>query len=182
MRRLALFGLLAVVLLGSLLLERRLTGTKTIPPADGDTLELLVGDDAPAVRRSAPIEPPPVQARTVETPAPHPASRAAPVPELAEGESLEAFCQRVYGSELYAESLAAANGLASPAAAKAGGKLELPRKETLEKRYRVKRNDSLSQIAERYLGSMKEADRLARWNHLENKNALRENQVLRIPD
>jgi hypothetical protein len=42
MRRLVLFGLLAVVLLGSLLLERRLTGTRTIPPAEGDTLEMVL--------------------------------------------------------------------------------------------------------------------------------------------
>ncbi|MFO0984087.1 MAG: LysM peptidoglycan-binding domain-containing protein [Planctomycetota bacterium] len=181
MRKLLLFGLLAAILGSSLFLEWHLTKAKTIPHgAEGDTLEIVIGGDERAPHPSAamlPTAPEPHRAAPTAPPGSAPTDRA-----LGAAETLVSVARDTYGSELYAESLAQANGLASPEDAKPGMKVKLPARASLDKRYRVRRGDSLSGIAQKLLGSIKQADRLAAFNHLEDKNALRENQILRIPE
>ena len=189
MRKLVLFGLLALALGTSLFLEQRLTRAKSVSAssAPGDaTLEILLGSDAPAPPRQTPPparQPEPTPAAKITPPAsPARETPASKTHRLGPDETLEALCKQRYGSELYAESLAARNGLANPAAAKAGQVLEMPERTELEKRYRARKGDTLSDIAKRVMGSTRYADRLASWNRLENKNQVRENQILRIPD
>ncbi len=145
----------------------------------------------PAVDRAVPGEPPPPTA--IAGPAVH-------VYEVKPGESLSIICQRVYGEVSLTEALAAHNGISDPDRVWAGKQLTLPPLHLLTAvpddaspgggdradepgTYRVIEGDSLSTIAQRFLGSADRWRQLYKFNRqvMSNPDTVRVGTVLKIP-
>ena len=156
----------------------------------------------PATPSAADREPPPVEP-------PPPAAIAAPaihIYQVKPGESLSTICHRVYGEVSLTEALAAHNGITDPDTLLAGVPLRLPPVNVLRANpdeasfggaggagggdraeepdtYRVIEGDSLSAIAERFLGSADRWRQLYELNRqtISNPDTIRAGIVLRIP-
>ncbi len=116
------------------------------------------------------------------------------------GESLSTICARVYGEVSLTEALAAHNGISDPDMLRAGKRLTLPPLHVLTAdpgeaspgsgdraeepdTYRVIEGDSLSAIAERFLGSADRWRQLYELNRqtISNPDTIRPGTVLKIP-
>lgn len=115
---------------------------------------------------------------------------AAAVHQVRPGDTLSSIAERYLGSASKWKVIADANGIADPRALKVGAVLKVPgggagegdkAKAPTAKSHTVKAGDTLSGIAERYLGSALKWRELAAANHLDNPNRLKVGTVIRIP-
>lgn len=114
----------------------------------------------------------------------------AAVHQVRPGDTLSSIAERYLGAASKWKVVAEANGIADPRALKVGAVLKIPgggagegdkTKAPAPKSYTVKAGDTLSAIAERYLGSALKWRELAAANHLDNPNRLKVGTVIRIP-
>ncbi len=150
----------------------------------------------PVAARQAP---PPTQVSPVEKPVfATPASER--TYEVRSGESLSSICQQAYGTASLTAALAAHNGISDPDRLWAGRQLTLPPLHVLIEvpddaspgggdradepgTYRVIEGDSLSTIAQRFLGSADRWRQLYEFNRqaMSNPDTVRAGTVLKIP-
>lgn len=127
--------------------------------------------------------------------------------EVRPGESLSAICRRVYGTASLTMALAAHNGIADPDTVWAGRRLSMPAADALSggaapiatpgrahaddhdgtpaplATYRIREGDSLSDIAQRVMGSAGRWQQLYELNRqaISNPDDIRAGTVLRVP-
>ncbi|MEW6745792.1 MAG: LysM domain-containing protein [Planctomycetota bacterium] len=188
MRKVAFFALLLALLLVALLIEHLVVspGSKPAAAAESDSLIVTLGGPSPRAdprqlseAPTTPLEP----KRGLQPPEKPRQTPDAQVQQhrLASGETVESFCARYYGSEHVGLHLRQLNGLRPEEKVPAGTTLVLPPADKLEHRYRVKKGDTLSGIAQKILGTAQRTGELTRLNDLANPNDIRENQILKLP-
>lgn len=104
------------------------------------------------------------------------------------GDTLGAIALAFYGLSSAWQSIADANGITNPGAIRPGQKLVIPSKTAavgtpgkVRRTHVVRRGDTLSAIAERYLGAANRWREIANLNKVSNPSALRIGQSLDLP-
>ena len=107
------------------------------------------------------------------------------------GDTLYDISNKVYGSTIYFDDIAAYNNIEDPNDIKAGDVIILPKRlndkvqtvETKDQTYTIGKGDSLSSICSRYYNdnSLGTALRLAAYNNIENPDLIKAGQVINIP-
>ncbi len=192
----------ALVLFVGILVSDHLSKAQTQRTAD---LLPAAGNHPAAVRRPARF----VDLLTSDRPRPGPPTKA-PLPQpvapaeppaarvytVRPGESLSTICQRVYGTASLTPSLAAHNKITDPDKLWAGKRLALPPADVLApgdgatatptldfRTYQVTHGDSLSTIAQRFMGSADRWQQLYDLNRnaIDNPDAIQVGTVLKVP-
>ena len=166
------------------------------PPPSGNSIEFL-----PLVSVPKPAEP-----TTLETPVPEPvAEPATTMHVVVKGETLVAIARRHYGNAGFADALARYNRLPDPGRLKTGLRLLVPDATEFDspaplpaaidaaaqvastapsmQTYQVKSGDTLSELAQKLMGTARATDRLWALNRstLNSPDALRPGMELRYP-
>ena len=99
------------------------------------------------------------------------------------GDTLTDISKKHYGTEIYYDEIAKYNNIDNPDMIKTGDTIKLPDLEKQIETYTILPGDTMTGICEKFYkdGTIDTANRLARYNKIDDVNSIKSGQVLNIP-